>query len=98
MSTPVPSKVTGTVTGSEGLDTGFADVFADPSADRRAVRGAVTVSERCDLYLEDANGRIKASTLAADRSRIETHVKPLIRHLTDGDVGAEIVPLRSVAV
>src|SRR5215475_13683143 len=35
---------------------------ADPSADRHAVRGAITVSELCDLYLSDAKNRIKAST------------------------------------
>lgn len=34
--------------------------------------------ELCDLYLEDAAGRVKASTLAMDKSRIERHVKPLI--------------------
>lgn len=50
----------------------------DPSADRRKVRTALTVAELCDLYLEDAEGRVKASSLAMDRSRIERHVKPLI--------------------
>ena len=50
----------------------------DPSADRRAARGAVTVAELCDLYVTDAKGRIKPSTLEMDRSRIERHVKPLI--------------------
>ena len=54
----------------------------DPSAERHAVRGAITVSDLCDLYLADAKNRIKASTLAMDRSRIETHVKPLIGRLT----------------
>jgi integrase len=63
----------------------------DPSANRHAVRGAITVSELCDLYLVDAKTRIKASTLAADISRIETHVKPLIgrftvRSLTAADI------------
>ena len=42
----------------------------------------MTVSELCDLYLVEANTRIKASTLAADVSRIETHVKPLIGNFT----------------
>jgi integrase len=51
---------------------------ADPSADRRAARTAMTVAELCDLYLVDAKGRIKASTLAMDGSRIDCHVKPLI--------------------
>lgn len=50
----------------------------DPSADRHAVRGAMTVAELCDLYLADAKGRIKPSTSAMDRSRIECHIKPLI--------------------
>ena len=55
---------------------------ADPSAERHAIRGAIMVSELCDLYIADAKGRIKASTLAMDKSRIETHVKPLIGRLT----------------
>jgi integrase len=50
----------------------------DPSAERHATREAMTVSELCDFYLKDAKGRIKESTLAMDRSRIERHVKPLI--------------------
>ena len=54
----------------------------DPSAERRAVRSAITVAELCDLYLTDAEGRVKASTLTMDKSRIETHVKPLIGSLT----------------
>jgi integrase len=60
---------------------------ADPSAERHASRDALTVSDLCEWYLEQAragrllgkNGRrIKASTLNMDRSRIEAHVKPLI--------------------
>ena len=63
----------------------------DPSAERKAVRKSITVAELCDLYLTDVEGRIKASTLAMDRSRIETHVKPLLgrhalRSLTTADV------------
>ena len=64
---------------------------SDPSAERHAVRGAVTVSELCDLYRAETKGRIKASTWSSDRSRIETHVKPLIgqftvRSLTTADI------------
>jgi integrase len=53
---------------------------ADPSAERKAVRKAITVGELCDLYLAEAEaeGRVKASTLAMDRSRVDCHVKPLI--------------------
>jgi site-specific recombinase XerD len=54
----------------------------DPSAERRAARAAITVSELCDLYLCNAKGRIKPSTLEMDRSRIECHVKPLIGRRT----------------
>lgn len=59
----------------------------DPSADRHLARAGMTVSEICDWYLEEAEaGRIlgrnrrpiKASTLHMDRSRIETHIKPLL--------------------
>jgi integrase len=59
----------------------------DPSADRHAVRAGMSVSEICNWYLEQAeSGRIlgrkrrpiKASTLNMDRSRIETHIKPLL--------------------
>lgn len=59
----------------------------DPSADRHAARAGMTVSEVSDWYLAEAEaGRIlgrnrrpiKASTLKMDRSRIETHIKPLL--------------------
>ncbi|SEE39964.1 Site-specific recombinase XerD [Rhizobiales bacterium GAS191] len=59
----------------------------DPSADRHAARAGMTVSEVCDWYLQEAEsarilGRnrrpIKSSTLQMDRSRIETHIKPLL--------------------
>ena len=52
----------------------------DPSAERHAMREGTTVAELCDLYIKEAEatGRVKSSTLAMDRSRIERHVKPLI--------------------
>ena len=60
----------------------------------------MTVAEVCDWYLGEAgegrilgrrNRPIKASTLAMDRSRVETHIKPLIgakqmRGLRLGDI------------
>ncbi len=54
----------------------------DPSADRHAARTAMTVGALCDWYLKDAAGRVKPSTLAMDRSRIECHVKPLLGRRT----------------
>jgi integrase len=64
---------------------------ADPSAERHAAKAAMTIAELCDLYLSEGAARIKASTLAADRSRIERHVKPLlgrrsVRSLTSEDI------------
>lgn len=50
----------------------------DPADERRSARQALTVAQLCDEYLAAGKGRIKASTLAMDRSRIERHVKPLL--------------------
>lgn len=61
----------------------------DPADEKAARKGGPTVGELCDWYLQEAeSGRllgrkrapIKASTLAMDRSRIETHIRPLIGH------------------
>jgi integrase len=58
----------------------------DP-AEEAAPRETITVAEVCDWYLAEAEaGRIlgrrsrpiKPSTLAMDRSRIDTHIKPLL--------------------
>jgi integrase len=60
---------------------------ADPAEESAGSREAITVTEVCDWYLAEAeagrilgrrNRPIKASTLAMDRSRIETHIKPLL--------------------
>lgn len=66
----------------------------DPSAARKATRQAYTVEELCNWYLREAEagrllGRrrrpIKSSTLAMDRSRIKTHIVPLLgTHLISG--------------
>lgn len=77
----------------------------DPSADRHAARAGMTVGEICDWYLEQAEaGRIlgrnrrpiKASTLKMDRSRIETHIKPLIGpRMVSGLVSADIEAMQA---
>src|SRR5438552_8461927 len=64
---------------------------ADPSAERHAAKASITVAELCDLYLAEAGPRIKSSTLAMDRSRIERHVKPLIGRRPVGSLTAEDV-------
>ncbi len=59
----------------------------DPADEKKSARDGMTVGQLCDWYLTEAvAGRllgrkrmaIKASTLAMDRSRIETHIRPLI--------------------
>lgn len=59
----------------------------DPVAEKHAARAVPTVAEVCDWYLEKAEsgellGRrrrpIAKKTLALDRSRIDTHVRPLL--------------------
>ncbi|MEM6847608.1 MAG: tyrosine-type recombinase/integrase [Pseudomonadota bacterium] len=73
----------GTITPDEARKEARAKLAAvagggDPAEDRHGLRDGLTVSDLCDLYLADAEHRIKASTLKMDRSRIETHVRPLI--------------------
>jgi integrase len=60
---------------------------ADPAAEKQSKRNASTVSELCDLYLEDSEkGRLltrrkmpkAASTIETDRGRIEQHIKRLL--------------------
>ncbi len=63
----------------------------DPSAERHAIRSSITVSELCELYLKDAAGRIKESTLKVDKIRVNAHVLPLlgkktVRSLTRQDI------------
>lgn len=59
----------------------------DLADEKRTSREGVTVGQLCDWYLSEAEagrllGRkrtaIKSSTLVMDRSRIETHIRPLI--------------------
>ncbi len=60
---------------------------SDPAADKQAKRHAETVSQLCDRYIEDAEAgklltRRKAtkrpSTISSDKSRIESHIRPLL--------------------
>jgi integrase len=55
-----------------------ASMGQDPAEEKAAARKAITVAELCAEYLKAGERRIKASTLEADRGRIETHVKPLL--------------------
>jgi len=75
---------------------------ADPATAKKELRDAPTVSELCERYMTAAHaGRLptrrggskKASTLAADKSRIDSHVLPLLgnrkaRSITTADLEA----------
>lgn len=100
----------GTLTAEEARDLARRRLAAvaegaDPSADRKRALQVITVAELCEQYLKDAKGRIKDSTLAGDRSRIDRHIRPLIGNLplnslTHSDVSklqADIAGGRSAA-
>ena len=50
----------------------------DPAEERKRERSDPTLGEVCDRYLRDGVATKKASTAAADRARIERHIKPLL--------------------
>ncbi|MCC6829156.1 MAG: tyrosine-type recombinase/integrase [Novosphingobium sp.] len=70
---------------------GAARLGGDPQGERVGKRSELTVAQLCDLYLTEGVATKKASTLATDRGRITTHIKPLLgkKHIssvTSGDV------------
>jgi integrase len=50
----------------------------NPAERRAANRQALTISELCELYLNEGVAHKKQSTLRVDRGRIERHLKPLL--------------------
>lgn len=50
----------------------------DPAKDKQDAKNAKTIAELCDWYLAEGVSHKKQSTIAIDRGRIETHIKPLI--------------------
>jgi integrase len=50
----------------------------DPVAQRRAEREAMTFGALCDIYLAEGVGHKKPLTIAADKGRIQHHLKPLL--------------------
>lgn len=50
----------------------------DPSAERHKLRASIAVAELCDLFVDEAVGRVKPTTLALYKSLVKTHVRPLI--------------------
>ena len=62
----------------------LADIVAngsDPSLLKNIYKNDITVSELCDLYMQEGVLNKKETTIKNDKSRIERHVKPLIGNL-----------------
>jgi integrase len=79
----------------------LAEVAAgrDPAAGRREERKALTFGELIALYLSEGVGHKKASTLKADRGRIEHHLRPLLGTLrADRMARADIERMRNAVV
>jgi integrase len=64
----------------DAAETALAEVKlgSDPAALKSQKKREMTVSELCDLYLEEGTTTKKPSTLATDRGRIDRHIKPLL--------------------
>lgn len=76
----------------------LAEVAAgrDPATARRAERDALSFGELIDLYLSEGTGHKKASTLKADRGRVEHHLRPLLGKVRTDRIGrAEIERMRN---
>ena len=77
------------------LALGEVDKGGDPSATRKAVLGAMTVADLCRDYQADADKGLvlgkqrrpkSKTTLVSDRSRIESHIVPLLGRLAVSEV------------
>jgi integrase len=76
----------------------LAEVAAgrDPATVRQEERRALTFNELIDLYLAEGASHKKASTLKADRGRVEHHLRPLLGKLRADRIGrAEIERMRN---
>jgi len=71
----------------------------DPQGDRAKRRGEMNVADLCDLYLTEGTATKKASTLATDRGRITSHIKPVLGKKSVSSVTASDVErfMRAVA-
>jgi integrase len=58
----------------------------DPQEAKKADRKALTVAQLCDLYVAEGIGHLKASTIKADRGRMERHIKPLLGNKRISDI------------
>ena len=55
-----------------------ASIGEDPAGAIQDAKREFTVSELCDLYMEEGTALKKPSTIATDQGRVERHIKPLL--------------------
>ncbi|MBE6447721.1 MAG: DUF4102 domain-containing protein [Alphaproteobacteria bacterium] len=53
----------------------------DPALEKTGNKKAITITELCEIYMDEATYNKKNSTIINDRSRIERHIKPLIGNM-----------------
>lgn len=58
----------------------------DPAAEKQDAKKQITVTQLCDLYLEQGMATKKASTIITDKGRIERHIRPLLGKKKVSDV------------
>lgn len=78
---------------------GQIEAGADPLAKRQTDREMPTVAELCVRYLAEGVAHKKASTIKADKARIEHHIKPLlgkkrVDQLVSGDIERMMIAVR----
>lgn len=54
---------------------------SDPVSTKTNYKNDITISELCNLYLQEGTLNKKESTIKNDKSRIERHIKPLLGNL-----------------
>lgn len=76
-----------------------AELGEDVALQRARIRAEITISQLCDEYMRDGVDHKKASTVASDRSRIGSHIRPLLGSKRIGAVTRSVIAqfLRDIA-
>jgi integrase len=63
-----------------------AELGTDTAAEKTKKNAEITLSQLCDIYMIEGVDNKKASTLISDKSRISSHIKPLLGKKRIGDI------------
>ena len=58
----------------------------DPAGERARARRVMTITELCELYMQEGVSTKKETTIHTDRGRVKRHIVPLIGHKQITDV------------